>query len=166
MANYNEQLILAWEEWVKSTDDNANDPNEFIDWAIKNSKIAPKPEDIRKIFRRQVSTALRQVMRTDKEGVTYRAKQCVKINEGGEQRTFWFDIDDQGTPQLRRKAAKQKRDSIACKVYRAKSDIEHMNNVYGEKDGQIEFVLDFTDDYEERKALEELEHLQNKKKKA
>ena len=41
-----------------------------------------------------------------------------------------------------------------------------MNNVYGEKDGQIEFVLDFTDDYEERKALEELEHLQNKKKKA
>ncbi len=156
MANFYEQLLLVWEEWEGITGDDANNPNDFIDWAVANGKLAPRPEDIRKIFRRQISTALRQAMRVDDRGTSYRAKQCVSIIENGAQRTLWFDVDKGGTPRLRQKAAWQRREGIANDIYRAMSDVEHMNYAYP-NDEPIQFELDFTEDYEERKALEALE---------
>jgi len=159
MANFNEQLARAWDEWEASTGDDANDPNDFIDWAVKTGRLVPRPEDIRKIFRRQVTSALRQVTRTDEQGTTYRAKQCVSLIENGAQRSLWFDLDKNGTPQLRQKAAHQRRESIANDVFRAKSDIDHMNFAYP-SDKPIQFEMDFTEDYEERKALEMLEREQ------
>lgn len=156
MANYNEQLIQAWNEWEDITGDEANNPDDFIDWAVANNRLYTKPEDVRKIHRRRLSSALRQVHRVNDEGTTYRAKQCVAISENGAQRTLWFDIDKGGTPQLRQKAARQKRNAIVNDVYRAKSDIDHMNFAYP-KEEQIPFDLDFTEDFEERKALELIE---------
>ncbi len=153
MAKFNEQLLQIWNEWEEATGEDANNPNDFIDWAISNGKLTPRPEDLRRIFRRQVSTALRQALKIDENGTTYRAKQCVSIIENGAQRTLWFDVDKGGTPQLRRKAARQRRDSIANDVYRAMSDVEHMNFQFPQ-DEPIQFVLDFTEDYNERKALE------------
>lgn len=156
MANYNEQLVRAWDEWEEMTGNDANDPDDFLDWAIANNRLYTKPEDIRKIHRRRLSEALRQVHRIDEEGNTYRAKQCVTIIEEGRQRTLVFDIDKNGTPQLRQKAVKQRRDAIANDVYRAMSDVAHMNFAYP-SDEPIQFELDFTEDYEERKALERYE---------
>lgn len=159
MVKYNEQMLRAWDEWESQTTQDANDPNDFIDWAVANGKLVPRPEDVRKIFRRQITTALRQVHREDENGTTYRAKQCVSLVEDGLQRTLWFDVDSGGTPQLRRKAAHQRREAIANDVYRAKSDVDHMNFVYLE-DEPIQFELDFTEDFEERKALEAFEREQ------
>lgn len=156
MATYNEQVIRAWDEWEEITGNEANDPDDFIDWAIANNRLHNRPEDIRKIHRRRLSEALRQVHRVDDEGTTYRAKQCVTIIEEGRQRTLVFDVDKNGTPQLRQKAVKQRRDAIANDVYRAKSDVTHMNYAYPD-DEPIQFELDFTEDYEERKALEKYE---------
>jgi hypothetical protein len=156
VANYNEQALRAWDEWEATTGNDANDPDDFIDWAIANRKLHTPPEDVRKIHRRRVSEALRQVHRVDENGTTYRAKQCVSIIEQGRQRTLVFDVDRNGTPQLRQKAAKQRRDAIAHHVYRAKSDVDHMNFAYP-SDEPIQFELDFSEDYEERKALERYE---------
>ena len=156
MANYNEQVIRAWDEWEDQTGDEANDPDDFIDWAIANNRLYTPPEDVRKIHRRRVSEALRQVHRVNDEGTTYRAKQCVTIVEEGRQRTLVFDVDKNGTPQLRQKAVRQRRDAIANDVYRAMSDVEHMNFAYPH-DQPIQFEMDFTEDYEERKALERME---------
>lgn len=153
MANFNEQLLRTWNEWEDSTGQDANNPDDFIDWAVANRKWAPRPEDIRKLFRRQLSTVLRQAMRVDEAGTIYRAKQCVSIMDGGAQRTLWFDVDKGGTPQLRQKAARQRRDSISNDIFRAKSDVDHMNFAYPD-DEPIQFELDFTEDFEERKALE------------
>lgn len=159
MANYNEQVIRAWDEWEEITGNKANDPDDFIDWALENNRLHTAPQDVRKIHRRQVSNVLRQVHREDEEGTTYRAKQCVTIIEEGRQRTLVFDVDKNGTPQLRQKAAKQRRDAIANDVYRAKSDVDHMNFAYP-ADKPIQFEMDFTEDYEERKALERYEREQ------
>nr|WP_053000158.1 hypothetical protein [Sphingomonas sp. Y57] len=156
MANYNEQVIRAWDEWEDQTGNDANDPDDFIDWAIANNRLYTPLEDVRKIHRRRVSEALRQVHRVDEAGTTYRAKQCVTILEEGRQRTLVFDVDKNGTPQLRQKAVRQRRDAIANDVYRAMSDVAHMNFAYPHDD-PIQFELDFTEDYEERKALEEME---------
>ena len=161
MANYNEQLIRVWDEWEQITGDEANDPDDFIDWAVANNRLHTAPEDVRKIHRRRLSEALRQVHRIDDEGTEYRAKQCVTIIEEGRQRTLVFDVDKNGTPQLRQKAAKQRREAIANDIYRGRSDVEHMNFAYP-KDEKIQFDLDFTEDYEERKALERYERDQKK----
>ena len=160
-ANYNEQLIRAWDEWEEITGDEANDPDDFLDWALDNNRLYTALEDVRKIHRRRLSNALRQVHRINDEGTTYRAKQCVTIVEEGRQRTLVFDIDKNGTPQLRQKAAKQRREAIANDVYRAKSDIDHMNYAYP-LDEKIQFELDFAEDYEERKAMERYEREQKK----
>src|SRR3546814_2449311 len=45
------------------------------------------------------------------------------------QRTLWFDIDKNGTPRLRQRAAKQRRDAIAADVYRAKRSEEHTSEL-------------------------------------
>jgi hypothetical protein len=159
VANHNEQIIRAWDEWEETTGNDANDPDDFIDWALANRRLYTQPEDLRKIHRRRLSNALRQVHRVDEEGTTYRAKQCVTIIEEGRQRTLVFDVDKNGTPQLRQKAARQRREAIANDVYRAKSDIDHMNFAYP-NDDPIQFELDFTEDFEERKALERYEREQ------
>jgi hypothetical protein len=158
MANYNEQLIRAWDEWEEWTGNEANDPDDFIDWAIENRRLHTPLEDVRKIHRRRVSEALRQVQRVNAEGTVYRGKQCVTVvdedDEGNQrQRTLVFDVDKNGTPQLRQKAARQQRDRIANDVFRAASDVSHMNLAYP-GDPRIQFELDFTEDYEERRAFE------------
>lgn len=156
MANYNEQLVRAWEEWGAQTSEDAHDPNDFIDWAVAAGKLVPRPEDLRKIFRRQVTSALRQVLREDENGTVYRAKQCVVLADEGAQRTLWFDVDSEGTPQLRRKAAHQRREAIANDIFRGRSDVDHMNFSYP-SDEPIQFELNFTEDFMERKALEAFE---------
>ncbi len=73
MANYNEQIARAWNEWEPLTGDNANDPNDFIEWAVANGRLTLRPQDLHKLYRRDVTTALRQILRINDEGTTYRA---------------------------------------------------------------------------------------------
>jgi hypothetical protein len=152
MANFDEQLLRAWDEFEGITGAAANDPNDFIDWAVENNRLAATPQDLRKLLRQRVSRVLRQAMRMDEAGFSYRAKQCVmSFEEDGKPHRMWFDTDKGGTPNLRQKAVRQRRDAIASDVYRAVCDMEHMNNVFPE-DPQLSFFLDFADDYAEKRA--------------
>lgn len=154
MANFDEQLLQAWDEWEEITGAAANDPDDFIDWAVENKRLAPRPQDVRKFLRRQVSRALRQATRMDEAGFSYRAKQSVlSLEEDGKQHRMWFDTDKGGTPNLRQKAVRQRRDAIASDVYRAVCDMEHMNKVFVD-DPQLSFFLDFADDVAERRATD------------
>lgn len=156
MATRDEQIVAAWNEWEEITGADANNPDDFIAWALENKKLVPRMQDIRRIFRRQVTNALRQVLRRDPVGFSYRAKQCVIISEGGAQYPLWFDTDKGGTPNLREKAIRQRREAIARYVYRGVCDAEHMQtNFPGE---QLTFFADFTEDVAERRAGELLEN--------
>ena len=95
-------------------------------------------------------------MRRDRDGFSYRAKQCVAVSEKGMQLRLWFDTDKGGTPNLRQKAVRQRRDAIASDVYRAVCDKEHMNTTFP-GDPQLNFLADFSDDIAERRAAELLE---------
>ena len=46
MANYNEQVLRAWDEWEALTGQDAGNPDDFIAWAMENRKLAPHPQDI------------------------------------------------------------------------------------------------------------------------
>jgi len=85
---------------------------------------------MRRLFRKKVTSVLRQATRRDEAGFSYRAKQCVTILEEGLQLRLWFDTDKGGTPNLRQKAVRQRRDAIAADVYRAVCDVEHMNKTF------------------------------------
>jgi hypothetical protein len=153
MANFSEQVLRAWDEWEEITAADANNPDDFVAWAMENKKLAPHIQDIRRLLRKQVTIALRQAIRIDEEGFSYRAKQCVTIVEDGLQLRLWFDTDKGGTPNLRQKAVRQRRDAIASHVYRAVCDVEHMNKAFP-GDPQLNFFPDFSDDCEEKRAAE------------
>ena len=153
MANFNEQVLRFWEEWEEETGKESGDPADFTDWALRAGKLAPRPQDIRSMLRKQVTQALRQARRYDEEGgFTYRAKQSVTLFEGGEAVKHYFDTDTGGTPQLRRKSVHQRREAIAHDVYRAVCDTERMRNVH--KQLELNLFTDFTDDVAELRAAE------------
>jgi hypothetical protein len=156
MANWNEQILRIWDEWEETTGADANNPDDFVAWAMENKKLLPHIQDVRRLLRKQVTSALRQAVRVDEVGFSYRAKQCVMIAEEGLQLRLWFDTDKSGTTNLRQKAVRQRRDGIANDVYRAMCDIEHMNKTFP-NDPQLSFLADFSDDCAERRATELLD---------
>ncbi len=163
MANFNEQLIRVLEEYEALTGDNAVNPDDLITWALENSKWRPRPQAIRKIMRKELGVAVSQLRKIDENGIEYRAKQVVKLLEDGEQITMIFDVDNGGTDRLRRLAARQRRDSIVSDIFRAKSDVVHINTKYPDED-PIQFDLDFNEDYEERRAEEKLKYKESQMK--
>jgi hypothetical protein len=120
---------------------------------MENKKLLPHLQDVRRLLRKQVTTALRQALRVDEAGFSYRAKQCVTIIDEGLQLRLWFDTDKGGTTNLRQKVVRQRRDAIASDVYRAICDVEHMNSAFPD-DPQLSFLPDFSDDFAEKRALE------------
>lgn len=163
MANHNEQLIRALEEYEAITGENAINPDDMITWAIENGKWHPRPQDVRKIMRKELGVAVSQLKRQDENGIEYRAKQVVKLKEDGEQITMIFDVDHGGTEKLRSLASRQRRDGIVSDIFRARSDVDHMNYKYPDCN-PIQFHLDFSEDYEEMRAEENIKFEENKKR--
>ena len=154
MADFNEQVIRSWDEWIDETSQQSGDVAEFVDWALARRKIAPRPQDIKQILRKQITQSLRQAKRYDEDGgFTYRAKQSVTLFENGVATKHYFDTDNGGTESLRQKSAKQRRDAIANDVYRAVCDVERMKKRFP-TEVQLNFFTDFTDDVVELRAAE------------
>lgn len=152
MADYNEQVNRLWDEWAAETEQESGDPNDFIDWAGK--RLVLRPQDVKQLLRKQVTQALRQARRYDEEGgFTYRAKQSVTLFEGIVPIKHYFDTDTGGTPALRQKSTRQRREAVSHDVYRAFCDVERMNKVFPD-DPQLNFHLEFADDVAELRAAE------------
>ena len=155
MANYDEQVNRLWDQWMAETGQISGDPADFVDWAVANRKLAPRPQDVRKMLRRQVTQSLRQARRYDADGgFTYKARQSVSLFEWGEIIKHFFDTDTGGSPSLRQKSVKQRREAVANDVYRAVCDVERMNRVHLD-DPQLNFFTDFADDVVELRLAEQ-----------
>lgn len=155
MANFNEQVVRLWQEWAAETGQDSSNPGDFVEWAVSNRKLSPHPQDVKKMLRRQVTQSLRQARRHDEEGgFTYRAFQSASLFEGGEVIKHYFDTDTGGSPSLRQKSVKQRREAVANDVYRAVCDVDRMNRVHKD-DPQLNFFADFTDDVVELRLAEQ-----------
>ena len=109
------------------------------------------------MLRRQVTQSLRQARRYDeKSGFIYRAFQSASLFENGELIKHYFDTDTGGSPSLRQKSVKQRREAIANDVYRAVCDVERMNSVHKD-DPQLNFHTDFIDDVAELRLADQPE---------
>jgi hypothetical protein len=158
MADYNEQVLRLWDEWMEATGQDSGDPSDFIDWALKQGKLGPKPQDLRQALRKPVTQALRQAKGYDEEGgFTYRTKQCVTLfNANGVGSKHYFDIDHGGTPTKRQRSVRERREGVAHDIYRAVCDVERMNKNFPD-DPQLSFYLSFEDDVAEHRAAEQAE---------
>ena len=157
MADYNEQVHRHWDEWTAETGQDSGNPDDFIEWAMARGKLAMRPQDVRRVMRKQVTQALRQAKRFDEEGgFTYRAKQSVTLFEDGVETKHYFDTDTGGTPTKRQRSVRQRREAIAHDVYRAHCDVERMNKNFPD-DPQLRFHLEFQDDVAELRASEQAE---------
>ena len=103
-----------------------------------------------------MTQALRQAKRFDPVGgFHYRSKQSVTLFDiAGIPIKHYFDTDKGGSPTLRQRSNKQRRDGIAHDVYRWACDAEHMNRVFPDEP-QLSFFLDFTDDVAEMRAADQ-----------
>lgn len=154
MADYNEQVNSLWDEWIAETGQTSGDPGEFVEWATAKRRLALRPQDVKQVLRKQVTRALREAKRFNVEGgFHYRSKQSVTLFEDGLPTKHYFDTDHGGSPTLRQKATRQRREAIAHDVYRAVCDVEHMNSAFPE-DPQLNFFQDFSDDVIELRAQE------------
>lgn len=153
--NWIEQVEDLWDEWIAENGKDSGDPADFVEWALAERRLVPRPQDLRQIMRKQITQALRQARRFDPEGgFYYRAKQSVLTFEGETPIRHFFDTDTGGTPGLRQKSAKQRREAVANDVYRAVCDIERMSKLYPAE--QLSFFPDFTDDVAELRAVDVL----------
>lgn len=153
MATWIEQVEDLWDEWIAENGMESGDPAEFVEWALAERRLVPRPQDIRQLMRKQITQALRQVKRYDPEGgFSYRAKQSVTLFEGDTPIKHYFDTDTGGTPNLRQKSIKQRREAVANDVYRGVCDAERMQKLYPEE--QLSFFADFRDDVAELRAVD------------
>jgi len=152
MATYDDQLVAMWEEYEASTEQELNDPDHFADWAISSGRWTPRPKDIRKQLRADLTDALRNVLRTDPDGITYRAKRCVKIADEGIEMSLWFDTD-KATRSVMQKSVAQQRKGLVDNAFRLKCDVDHFNTA-SSPENPIQLVLDLTDDVAELEVVE------------
>ena len=73
--------------------------------------------------------------------------------ENGLPTKHYFDTDTGGTPNLRNKSVRERREAIAHDVYRGVCDVERMNKVFHDEP-QLSFFTDFTDDAAELRIAE------------
>lgn len=154
MADWNEQVNRLWDEWISGTGQESGDPGDFVDWAYDNRRLMPRPQDVKRVLRDQVTQELRKNKKYDAEGgFYYRDKQSVTLFDGPAPIKHYFDTDAGGTVTLRQKATRQRRDAIANHVYRAVCDVDHMNLVFTE-DPKLNFDQNFSDDVAEKRAVD------------
>ena len=55
MANYNDQVLDLWDEWISETNQSYGNPGDFVDWANAAGRLALRPQDVRNILRKQVT---------------------------------------------------------------------------------------------------------------
>jgi len=126
VADYNEQINILWDEWMSETGQESGDPADFIDWGVSKRRLSLGPQDMKQLLRKKVTQALRQAKRYDIDGgFHYRAKQSLTLfDKEGVPVKHYFDTDLGGSPRLRQRATRQRREAVAHDVYRAVCDVE------------------------------------------
>lgn len=153
--SYKAQLQELWGKFTEEHGEAPTTIDECFEWASKNGLWHPKPQDVSRIFKREMGRALREQTRTDPSGRTYRAMQRVKETKGGVQLSLWGDTD-KIPRRFMEKSVQQRRKGLVDDGYKLKMDVDHFNE-YRSEDNPIQLVLNITEDVEEREIMEHYE---------
>lgn len=125
---------------------------EVAKWAVKHGYPLPRPVNPIDRLAHDFSRAARDEIKHDeKTGLPYRANHAVSTMSGGQQLTFWIDIDE-ATRSTMLKSLIQRREQMVDDGFQLTLDADHWNNM-NQSEEPIQIPLDFTEDIEERKNL-------------
>lgn len=150
--NYAEQMQKIWTDYESAGMPTPASSRDVAVWAVQQGLWKPRPADIVTQCADDLSRALREEYRIDKNGRRYRAKHAVRINSGGAQMTLWADIDTAQRHYME-KAFSQRRQQIIGDCYQLKTDVDCYNNVRT-AEAPIQLILDFTMDIKEMEAMQ------------
>lgn len=146
----NEQLQALIQRYKAETGEKAVDMEMVTDWAIERGATMPKPKSARELFAAQLADAARAEYRVDaKTGLSYRANHALRQRtHDGRQYTLWVDMEDATRPQMLYSLSDRRQQMVGDAVH-LKIDEMIWNSKHPDEE-QIQLVMDFTDDVEER----------------
>jgi hypothetical protein len=158
MAAYHDQIRRYIDLYRKEVpNDGVVEAHEVAAWAYKKGLHKPNLTTIVSLIARDISQAMREEYRTDRQGRRYRAKHAATQKSDGKTLSLWADIDDPNAPHMHFvKSFAQRRLQIVGDCFQLKTDVD----VYNDRrrpDVAVQVLLDFTVD------VEEAEHLKSSK---
>jgi hypothetical protein len=147
MATYHQQMQAIFQSYQEEVSPDPADLKDIARWAIDKGLWRPRPADIHARFAGDMADALRDEYRVDKAGRRYRAKHAVRSAKGGQQISFWADIDSAPRTHMV-KAFAQRRQQVVGDCYQLRQDVDHYNSI-DSRNPPIQLILDFTADIEE-----------------
>lgn len=146
----NEQLQALIQLYKTETGNKTVDMEGVADWAISRGVTLPKPKSARELLVAHLADAARAEYRQDpKTGLSYRANHALRGSRNdGRQYTLWVDIEDATRPQMHWSLSNRRQQMVGDAVH-LKIDEMIWNN-HHPNDEQIQLVMDFTDDVDER----------------
>jgi hypothetical protein len=122
----------------------------MADFAIRKGWPLPKQTSPRDLVAKQFAQAAREEVKRDKiTSRPYRVNHAYTTTQGGEQMTFWVDIDEAPRkPML--KSLVNRREQMVGDGLQLTLDADHWNSI-NPTDEPIVMPMDFTDDVEWRK---------------
>jgi len=149
MTTKNERMQRVIKLYREKTGNTSIEMREVAKFAAGLGWELPKPRSALDRLAEQFSSAAREEVRRDQiTGRPYRANMAVTNWVGGEQSTFWTDIDEAPRP-IAHKALKQRREQMIGDALHLSYDVEHWNRI-NPSEKPIQMPLDFTDDVAER----------------
>ena len=150
MATQDESLQGIWHKYDAANEHKPIGTRQAVDWAIRDGLLElPEPADPHEILAEKMATALRREYKTSGNGHRYRVNHAVRVSKGGVQYTFWASMGF-ALHEHMEKAFAQRREQVIGDCLQLRIDVDVYNDMNRGKHSEIQLVLDFTDDVEER----------------
>lgn len=145
-----ETFQRLWKEYEKEHNHAAASARAVVDWAVRERGLRLPKIDPRDVLASQLARALREEYATDGKGRRYRVNHAMRVTKNGVQQTFWGIMGFAPHEHMQR-AFTQRREQVVGDLVQLHIDVEVYNEqIPAEK--QIQLVLNFEDDVEERRA--------------
>ena len=139
-----------WREYEECHDHAAASARDVVDWAVRERGLVLPRIDPRDVSAERMSRHLREEYATDEKGRRYRRNHAIRVTKDGVQTTMWGIMGFAPHAHMQR-AFTQRREQVIGDLVQLQIDVE----VYNDKvpaDKQIQLVLDFKDDVNERRV--------------
>jgi hypothetical protein len=153
MSSKRERLQNVWHRYDNERKHKPSGTREVAEWAVAEGLLELPEVDPLDVLAGQMAQALRDELGTDARGRRYRINHAVRITKSGVQHTFWAMMGFASHDHMEKTFA-QRREQIIGDCFHLKVDVDVYNDLSGDKNKQVQMVLDFTEDVAEREQLE------------
>lgn len=145
--SYTQQLQRIVDRYQRAAEPWPATTRAIARWAIGRGLWVAQPASLEDQCASQLARAMREEYVRDPQGRTVRAKHAARMEQDGEQLTFWADIRTAGRAHMEI-AFQQRRQQVLSDCRQLKSDVDSYND-NANSGKAIQMIFDFTLDLEE-----------------